>query len=112
LPLTTSATGKVFLAWSNPSTLENTLEREAVKQSNIEQIVKETKACGVGGVDGDLLPRIASVSAPVFNRDGNLALAITMLGWSGEFFSSLKGENAKTLKQAADNLSHQLGYSE
>ncbi|MEP5761757.1 MAG: IclR family transcriptional regulator [Litoreibacter sp.] len=111
LPLLTSATGKVFLAWSNPSAFEEPLRRETAKQADVDRIIKETQKAGVGGVDGDLLPRIASVSAPVFDRDKRLALAITMLGWSGDFDPSLDGDKARTVKQAADNLSHQLGYS-
>ena len=111
LPLATSATGKVFLAWSNRSMLQDTLERESINAKKADKIANETLNQGVGVVDGDLLPRIASVSAPVFDKDGRLSLAITMLGWSGDFDASLDGENTKIIRQATSDLSHQLGYA-
>ena len=111
LPLVTSATGKVFLTWSHPTTVEEVLEREKPKGEELKTIKSKTKTDGIGSVDGELLPRIASVSAPVFDRDKRLALSITMLGWSGDFDTNVAGKGATALKAAADALSYQLGYA-
>ena len=88
LPLATSATGKVFLTWGNETQLEPAILRENASEGSLSKIRKETRQRGLGCVDGELLPRIASLSAPVFDQDGKLVLAITQLGWSGEFDTS------------------------
>lgn len=112
LPLATSATGHVFLTWGHATLLEPVLEVEALPPDlSLGQIKKETRAAGLGGVEGALLPRIASLSAPVFDQDGRLALALTCLGWIGEFDMSMEGKMAKALKRHACDLSSALGFS-
>lgn len=109
LPLTTSATGKVFLTWGTDSLLKPVLTAEKADKNTIERICTETSTTGLGKVAGDLLPRITSLAAPVFDQDGRLALTITQLGWTGEFDDSINGKIATALKQAAENLSFDLG---
>ncbi|MEX3007900.1 IclR family transcriptional regulator [Hoeflea sp. TYP-13] len=110
LPVFTSATGRVFLAWGNAGQVEAVGQREQTRTGNeIEQIRAETMSSGLGRVDGDLLPRIASLSAPVFDRDDRLALALTSLGWIEEFDTDPDGEIAEALKDAASSLSKELG---
>jgi len=111
LPLTTSATGKVFLTWGADGLHESALTTENTDKKTIKQITSDTKAAGLGKVSGDLLPRIASLSAPVFDQDGRLALAITQLGWTGEFDESENGKVATALKIQAEQLSFELGYN-
>jgi len=86
LPLTASATGKVFLTWCADSLLEPVLAADKTDK------------------------KIASLSAPVFDHDGRLALAITQLGWTGEFDESENGTVAAALKSQAEQLSFELGY--
>lgn len=112
LPVATSATGRVFLAWGGEALVDPVVTREPhVGSARIEAMRTETRSMGLGRVDGDLLPRIASLSAPVFDRDGHLALAITVLGWSGDFDADPAGAVAKPLLRATAQLSHDLGYS-
>ncbi|MEM1047326.1 MAG: IclR family transcriptional regulator [Pseudomonadota bacterium] len=112
LPVFTSATGKVFLAWGNQRQVEAVgQEEQQVSAARIEELRAATRSVGLGRVDGDLLPRIASLSAPVFDRDDNLVLALTTLGWIEEFDTDPSGETATELRTAADRLSRELGYS-
>jgi len=112
LPVATSATGRVFLAWGGEALVDPIVAREpGVAADTIEAMRIETRAMGLGRVDGDLLPRIASLSAPVFDRDGHLALAITALGWSGDFDTDPEGAVAGPLVQATAQLSRDLGFS-
>lgn len=111
LPLATSATGKVFIAWASETILAPAALRENLSKKRFNNIRKATRQQGLGVVDGDLLPRIASLSAPVFDQDGRLELSITQLGWSGEFDNSPEGNTAKELTNCSRNLSFELGYS-
>lgn len=112
LPVATSATGRVFLAWGGEALVNPIVAREPdIAADRIDAVRIETRAMGLGRVDGDLLPRIASLSAPVFDRDGHLALAITVLGWSGDFDTDPEGAVARPLLQATAQLSRDLGFS-
>ena len=110
LPVLTSATGHVFATWGVKTLVEPVLENEGTARS-LDQIMQRTKEAGLGSVDGDLLPRVASLSAPVFDQEGRLSLALTALGWSGELDISLSGPLAKQLLLQSQNLSRQLGVS-
>jgi len=112
LPLATSATGHVFLTWGHAALFQPVLEAEALPPDlSLDRIEKATRAAGLGRVEGALLPRIASLSAPVFDRDGRLTLALTCLGWIGDFDVSLEGKVAATLKRHASDLSSALGFA-
>lgn len=106
LPIATSATGRVFLAWGNDSQVMPLVEENDLDLEKLRQV---TRSDGVGHVDGDLLPRIASVSAPVFSYGTELSLAMTVLGWSGDFDTTAGGPTAEALKSTCDRLSQEFG---
>jgi len=68
-----------------------------------------SQLAGYGWVDGDLLPRIAAISAPVFDNDNRLVLALTVLGWTAELNISQDSDTVQTLISVADDLSLELG---
>ncbi len=107
LPILTSATGRVFLAWGNDKQVVPLVEDEGA--ANAETIKQAALIAGVGFVDGDLLPRIASLSAPVFAYNRDLSLAVTVLGWSGEFDHAPNGTVAQSLRDACQALSREFG---
>lgn len=106
LPIATSATGRVFLAWGKDSQVMPQVEETDL---DLNALRDQTRTSGVGHVDGDLLPRIASLSAPVFSYSTDLSLAMTVLGWSGDFDSAPNGTVAETLKAACTTLSQEFG---
>ena len=110
LPLMRSATGRVFLTWLQPAAAADLLAREKAPPKQVESMRRTTRQRGLGCVEGDLLPGIASLSAPVFNHQGNLVAAISTLGPQGDFDIDPNGRIGKTLKAAADGLSERLGW--
>ncbi len=111
LPLANSATGRVFMTWGGDKLIESVVTREQIDPKTMEKIQRDTRADGMGRVDGDLLPRIASLAVPVFDQEGRLALTITQLGWTGEFDSSTQGVIGSALKRRSEQLSSDLGYN-
>ncbi len=111
LPLMRSATGRVFLCWLPSVVTAPILKTEKANAKDIERLQQATRARGLGSVDGDLLPGVASLSAPVFNYRGQIVAAISTLGAQGDFDSKASGTIGKKLRDAADELSGRLGHA-
>ncbi len=119
LPLSRSATGRVFAAYMPPRTVQPWIKREAASNemgfpqlatvAAINKVIDETRAIGLGHVQGTMLSGILSLSAPVFNAQAELCAAITMLGPTGAFDDRPGGAIATALKAAALQLSRRLG---
>ncbi|MEM7303675.1 MAG: IclR family transcriptional regulator [Pseudomonadota bacterium] len=110
MPLLTSATGQAFLTWGAPGlTSELAQHAEGASQDEIKKIKRLTEANGLAAVEGTLLPRISALSAPVFDRDNKMILALSTLGWVDDFDTNPEGETAIALKRAAQSLSRDLG---
>lgn len=110
LPLMRSATGRVFLGWLPPTITAPILKSERANSKDVERLRKTTRERGLGAVEGDLLPGVASLSAPVFDHRGQVVAAISTLGAQGVFESDASGGLAKKLKKTADDLSRRLCY--
>jgi DNA-binding IclR family transcriptional regulator len=61
-------------------------------------IAARTRAAGLARAEGDLLPRIAALSVPIFGHEAKLICAITALGWRGEFDTKDDSDVARILK--------------
>jgi len=116
MPLLSSATGRVFGAWAAPSVTASMLRRELVAaplgiagETEAEALFDRTRAAGVGTVAGGLNPAISAVSAPIFDYRGTLAAALSSLGPTEDFDASATGRLARDLRQAADDISRELG---
>ena len=118
LPLLTSSTGHVFMAWQPRSIWESLVRAEADAASgskripgNPEQIVRKVLRQGIATVDGTASPRICAMSVPVFTYSRQLACVLTTLGWRGELDIDPRGNTAVNLKQVGSGVSRQLGHS-
>lgn len=109
LPLLGTATGRVFLTWMNESVTAEMVRDEDADEVNRIRI--ETRQAGLGHVHGQLLPRIAALSTPVFDRDGELAFSIAALGWIGDFDDTLDGALAQKLRATGHEVSAALGHA-
>lgn len=107
MPLVGSATGHVFLTWMSEQATASFIPQG----SDTDKIKETTRDAGLGHVHGALLPRISSMSAPVFDRDGRLAFSMTTLGWIDSFDDNLDGALAFQLRAASKDLSTALGYA-
>ncbi|MEZ5709896.1 MAG: IclR family transcriptional regulator [Blastomonas sp.] len=91
LPLTTTATGHVFLAhlpeneteeimagYGNLSQMPTPKRRKP--KSEIDAIIAEVRARGYGSTIGKLNQNFAGISVPIFDAEGQIAAAMTLLG--------------------------------
>lgn len=121
LPLLTSATGRVFAAWLPQEQTRELLRAELRAQARNPQatgprtpeeaqaLFAEVRKRGLSRVEGGLIPGVAAFSAPVFDHEGRLALALTALGHAGVFDSAWSSPVAAALRAAAADLSRRLG---
>ena len=131
MPLLTSATGRCFAAFMGqegrdaqriaPMIREelarakklprNGLPLEDVPQTlqDVQAMLDETRAQGLGRVVHSLLPGVGGFCAPVFDADGHLELGITTLGSIATFDPEWGGAIDAPLRAAAAQLSSDLG---
>lgn len=120
MPLLNSATGQACAAWMPEIQLVPLIDREmrgpgAGKAGLTDwlncrarwQIVRHE---GVARITGTLVHGIDSVAVPVLDAQGTLVGAITALGLSNAFDSSLEGPVSQLLREAGRALSLRLGY--
>jgi hypothetical protein len=123
MPLLTSATGRCFAAFMPHDLIAPMLKVELTRLQKIKHhdvpttlsqanaILDEVRLRGLARVTDALLPGVAGFSAPVFDSDGHLALAMVSLGPTSSFDASWGGSPAKALRRAAQQLSAELGHS-
>ena len=83
LPLRNSATGRIFLTYA-PSGLTQPLlelEKQASGASPLPETLRENvRQAGYAWVFGDLIPGLAALSAPVLDWQGEVQVAVTLIG--------------------------------
>lgn len=88
LPLTNSASGKLFLAFLPRETTRPLVEKAigqlrerggislAQARRDIDALVEQVRAAGVGTTAESLLPGLSAIAAPVFDSNGNVIAVI------------------------------------
>ena len=122
LPLTASATGLAFAAFSRSAYMKQQLEQELIQEAEhsqqdliqvkqmFEQRIDEIRKHGIARASGSLTPGINGFSAPVFDHSGRMTAAVTALGTIGHFDVGWQAPLAQQIKLSAYALSCQLGY--
>ncbi len=120
MSLPNTATGLVFAAWLPPATVTHLLEKESVRlygdtsgratEAGMARTLAEVRRHGLARAVGRPIPGINAWSAPIFDFDGRLVLALTSLGPSGTFDVSWNGALARAIRDAADDVSRRLGH--
>jgi len=112
LPLTSSATGQVFLTHLSERDVEPILAQEirttAQRNKAIADIRRIVKRDGVGLSDSSLYEGFGAISAPVFDHEDRIAAAITVLGPSNSLKVAANSPAATALKDAAAKLTRSL----
>jgi DNA-binding IclR family transcriptional regulator len=112
MPLLTSATGRVFLAClpddRTGALVAAELEGRAVVPDPA-RLIAEVRRHGLGRVDGDMLPGVGALAAPVRDHQGKLAFVLTALGPQGVFDSRWDGATAAVLREVAAAAGQRLG---
>jgi DNA-binding IclR family transcriptional regulator len=123
MPLLSSATGLLFAAYLPRSKTDAMIEREladtrrssqtggAHNADDVERLLEDVRAHGAARVEGMLLPTIHAFCVPVFDSTGTLALGLIALGQEGAFDIRWDGEVDTALRECAQKLSYELGYS-
>jgi DNA-binding IclR family transcriptional regulator len=112
LPLDASATGRIFAAFL-PEAEHRALAGPFTEPSAgalLRRIVQETRVRGLARTDGLLNIGFVAVSAPVFDHEGRLAAARTVLGPEGRLDTAFEGEAAAALVRAAADASEAMGH--
>lgn len=122
MPLLSSATGRCFAAYARPDAIAPLLKEEiarAQKQGRSDiptslaqarAVLDEVRQRGMSRVVDVLLPGIVGFCAPVFDADGHMALGIVALGPTGTFDPDWGGSVEVPLREAALQLSRDLGH--
>ena len=132
MPLLTSATGRCFAAFMGqdgpdaqrigPMVREELarvkkMPRSGVPlvdvpqtQQDVQTILDETRAQGLGRVVHSLLPGVGGFCAPVFDAQGRLALGLVVLGSVATLDTDWGGSPAQSLRRCAQQLSADLGF--
>ena len=123
MPLLGSATGLLFAAYLPRSKTAAMIERELsdTRRSphhggprtlgEVDALLADVRAHQAARVEGMLLPTIHAFCMPVFDAVGELALAVIALGHEGTFDIRWGGEIDTALRDCAQKLSYELGYS-
>lgn len=119
MPLLRSATGRVFGTWMPWAKVEPVLKAELAERpggrnpwslAEARAIFEEVREDGLATVSDVMLPGIQAIGAPVFNIQGGLEAAVTVLGTVGSFDTSPKGPIADSMRRAVRILSERIGY--
>ena len=126
MPLLSSATGRCFSAFighgggvdkaqpmiAGELALARKLGRSDLPttHSEVQAMLDETRAQGLGRVVNVLLPGISGFCAPVFDSDGHLVLGVVLLGSSATFDTDWNGNMARPLRHMSQQLSADLGW--
>jgi DNA-binding IclR family transcriptional regulator len=115
LPIRLSAAGQVFEAFLPETVVAAVLNCDPgskihAKGHKRRVPLSQVRAHKMAYVEGDLIPGINAVAAPVFNHLGNLCLVIGMLGQKETLDVSWNSRNSKLLISFVEQLSAELGH--
>ena len=116
-----TATGRVFAAFMPPGRTQAAIREERARLAKAHGAPQETAAHfdaqladirrrGLARAIGAPLPGISAFSAPVFDRNGAMALALTVMGPDNKFDAAWEGPIAGALLDVCGRLSAQLGF--
>ena len=116
LGLTTSTTGRLFGAYLPRELIEPLVAAELASKpqddltlAGVFRQFAEIRKTGVSIGLGNRVPGINSLSAPVFDRDGQVAACITILGPESRLDASPDGKHYRAVTSACERFSSQLG---
>jgi DNA-binding IclR family transcriptional regulator len=122
LPLTRSATGRLFLAYMpRKSTMPKVKQElkgsfaapagcEVRTIDDVESVIRKVREQRLGTTHGDVVPQQSALAAPVFDHLGHIVAALTVIGASEKVEVDVPASPAGTLLRAADLVSQRLGF--
>jgi DNA-binding IclR family transcriptional regulator len=122
MPLLSSATGRCFAAYTSKDAIAPLLRDELSRaqrqgrqdvpttMAGVRAMLDEVRARGAARVVDVLLPGIVGFCVPVFDADGHMAVGMVALGPNGTFDADWDGAVHQPLREAAVQLSSDLGW--
>jgi DNA-binding IclR family transcriptional regulator len=112
LPLLRSAVGLVFSAYRAEEEVRGLIakERRARREGAIEERLARTRRLGIGVVDGDLVPGVTALAAPIFDHRARVVASVALLGGPEHLKPRADSPAARLLKRVAAAISERLGY--
>jgi DNA-binding IclR family transcriptional regulator len=124
-----TATGRLFAAYLEAGAVQELLDDERRRQKThpdppipgvppprpvppwreFERELAEVRTQGMSRSDGETLPGVNAMAAPVFDYHGHIVLAITAVGPGGIFDIDWDGPIAQALRGCAAQISQRLG---
>jgi DNA-binding IclR family transcriptional regulator len=113
LPLSSTATGRVFASFLPSDEVSELLDAEMKasrgEKRDVQKLLDETRRHGLARVSGDLVPGVNALAAPIFDHKDRIAGVIGALGRSEELDVDYKGAVAVALLRSAVEISRCLG---
>jgi DNA-binding IclR family transcriptional regulator len=116
LPLLRSAVGLVFAAYRADEEVRRLIakERRALGRARgghaAEEQLARTRKLGIGVVDGNLVPGVTALAAPIFDHRARIVASIALLGGPEHLEPRADSPAGHALKKAAAAISERLGY--
>jgi DNA-binding IclR family transcriptional regulator len=118
LGITTSATAKLLAAYlprevTEPLVRSELAERQVNAPEQIERVYRDyadIRARGIANSLGARRSGLNALSVPIFDRDGQVVVAVTALGMAPRFDADVTGPLAGQMLALAKELSAQMGY--
>lgn len=113
LPLLRSATGRVFFAFGERIEIDRQIRLietndPAGLPSDIDAVRERISSGGFAGVEGDLIPGLRAIAAPVLDLQGNLVMVASLLAGVG-FPPSSDEAAIRSLVDACRRISESIG---
>jgi DNA-binding IclR family transcriptional regulator len=76
---------------------------------DFERELADVRAHGLARSEGETLPGVNAIAAPVFDHEGGIALAVTAIGPASIFDVAWGGGIAREVRACATRISHRIG---
>jgi DNA-binding IclR family transcriptional regulator len=120
VPVLRSAVGRIFAAYLPKAEAGPLMAKEQRrsrstepgKATPVDAILAATRRHGIASVEGDLVPGVTALAAPIFDHRARLVACIALLGGAEHLGASALSHNAALLKRSAVAISRRLGFVE
>jgi DNA-binding IclR family transcriptional regulator len=120
LPVLCTAVGRIFAAYlprqetaelleSERRSLRRTARRADLRSAG--DMRAAVRRNGMAAVEGDLVPGVTALAAPVFDHRKRIVASIALLGGPEHLDASITSEAATLLRSAAEAISQRLGFA-
>ncbi|MHA1564324.1 MAG: IclR family transcriptional regulator [Alphaproteobacteria bacterium] len=122
LPLLTSAAGRMFLAYLPRPTTQKLVDCEIetmrshdpspnlLDEAGVDALISQVRAIGMSRIEGDLLPGLCAICAPIFNYQNDVVAGLALLARQNGLVDFGEGSSPRILHAVARSISQKLGH--